>query len=207
MKLDMARFQKIRGSLFAAVLMVSAGIGLVVYAREQYRLAHHAQVDAAAERSRINDKLKQVRNEESEIHEKSAHFSALQARGVIGEEQRLDWVEQLKEIRDAHYLQDLQYEIAPQRHLDSGHIDGLAFFVSAMHLQFKARHEEDLTRLLDDLGQHARAHIRVRACVLSRLPADTGQAPGTPRLLADCQIDWITVRQTIAQGRPADVIQ
>lgn len=199
MKFDTADFPKIRTSLFACLLMASAGGGLVAYALEHYRLAHRAQLAAAAERAQIDGKLRQVRNEESEIREKSALFSALQARGVIGEEQRLDWVELLKEIRDARRLQDLQYEIAPQRRLDPGTAGGPAFYASAMHLQFKALHEEDLTRLLDDLRQQAKAHVRVRACALSRLPHDTGQTPGSPRLLADCQIDWITVRQPAAK--------
>ena len=199
MKFAAADFPKIRTSLLACLLMVGTGGGLVAYALAHYRQAHRAQLAAAAERAQSDGKLRQVRNEESEIRQKSTLFSALQARGVVGEEQRLDWVELLKEIRDARRLQDLQYEIAPQRRLDPGAGGGPVFYASAMHLQFKALHEEDLTRLLDDLRQQARAHIRVRACALSHLPRDAGQTPGSPHLLADCQIDWITVRQPAAK--------
>lgn len=207
MKFDTAHFQKIRASLLASMLMAAIGVGLVVYAQEKYQRAHRAQIEAAAEHRRINDKLKQVRNEESEIHEKSMHFTALQERGVIGEEQRLDWVEQLKEIRDTRHLQDMTYEISPRRRLDADGAADPVFYASAMHLRFKALHEEDLTRLLNDLRQHARAHIRVRACTLSRLPSDAGQAPGMARLLVDCQMDWITVRQPGKQERPDNVAQ
>lgn len=63
----------------------------------------------------FDGKLKQVRNEESEIKQKSAVFNTLQTRGMIGEEQRLEWIELLKDIRDTRRLIDLQYEIAPQR--------------------------------------------------------------------------------------------
>ena len=137
-----------------------------------------------------------MRSEETEIKQKSAVFSGLQARGVIGEEQRLEWVELLKTIRDRRRLLDLQYEIAPQRALDAAPGSAFTFYASTMKIQLKLLHEEDLTRLLDDLRQQARALIQVKSCTVSRLPR--GSADGTAQLLADCQIDWITLRETAA---------
>lgn len=196
MKFGAADFPKIQISLFACLLMVAAGGTLVAYALEHNRLAHRELLAASALRTQFDAKLKQVRNEESEIRQNSSLFSSLQARGIVGEEQRLDWVELLKEIRDTQRLIDLQYEIAPQRRLDPGNEGGIAFYASAMRLRFKPLHEEDLTRLLSQLRTQAKAHIRVRHCALSRLPRDAGNSA---QLQADCQIDWITVRPVLAK--------
>jgi len=104
-------------------------------------------------------------------------------------------VELLKEIRDHHRLIDLRYEIAPQRQLDGQPSNDFTFYASAMKLQLKLLHEEDLTRLLDDLRQQAKALIRVKSCRIERLET-TGEERGGGRanLQADCEIDWLTLR-------------
>jgi hypothetical protein len=104
-------------------------------------------------------------------------------------------VELLKEIRDKHRLIDLRYEIAPQRMLDGQLGNDFVFFASSMKLELKLLHEEDLTRLLDDLRRQAKALIRVNSCRIERLPA-TGEQRGGGRanLLADCEIEWLTLR-------------
>lgn len=196
MKFGKTDFRKIQVSLLAAVLMSAAGAAAVLVSLERTKTAQTAKTAASKDRNEFDGKLKQVRNEESEIKEKSALFSNLQARGVIGEEQRLDWVELLKDIRDKRRLFELQYEISPQRALDANSNGAFTFYASAMKLQLKLLHEEDLTRLLDDLRNQAKALIQVKSCNVTRLPRNSGErSSNPPQLQADCQIDWITVRE------------
>lgn len=200
MKFGKTDFRKIQASLLAAVLMSAVGAAAVFMALERTKVAQVAKAAASKERNEFDGKLKQVRNEESEIKAKSALFSNLQARGVIGEEQRLDWVELLKDIRDKRRLLDLQYEISPQRALDANPNGGFNFYASPMKLQLKLLHEEDLTRLIDDLRSQAKALIQVRSCNVSRLPRNSGERGNDPaQLQADCQIDWVTVREAASK--------
>lgn len=198
MKFGTADFPKIQVSLFVAVLMIAAGAAAVFFSINLTRTAQLAKTAATAERNAFESKLKQVRNEENEIKQKSAQFSNLLARGVIGEEQRLDWVELLKEIRDTRRLLDLQYEISPQRPLDANPGRGFAFYASSMKLQLKLLHEEDLTRLLDDLRRQAKALIQVKSCNVTRLPRSNEQG-SLAMLQADCQIDWVTLHNAAAK--------
>lgn len=196
MKFGKSDFKKIRVSLVVAILAIALGAAAVWFSLQQTKSALLARNTATAEHKEFDGKLRQVRNEENEIKQKAAIFSNLQARGVIGEEQRLDWVELLKDIRDKRRLIDLQYEISPQRPLDSSPIQGFTFYASAMKLQLKLLHEEDLTRLLDDLRQQAKALIQVKRCDVSRLPRAAGERNANlAQLQADCQIDWVTVRE------------
>jgi hypothetical protein len=196
MKFGKEDFRKIQISLLTAVLLSAAGGAAVFLSLERTKVAQISMKSASSDRNEFDGKLKQVRNEESEIKEKSSLFSNLQARGVIGEEQRLDWVELLKDIRDKRRLIDLQYEISPQRALDTNAGSGLAFYASAMKLQVKLLHEEDLTRLLDDLRNQAKALIRVKSCNVSRLARGGDErSGGLAQLQADCQLDWVTIRE------------
>ncbi|RDE51968.1 MAG: hypothetical protein DVS81_03375 [Candidatus Accumulibacter meliphilus] len=195
MKIVPADFRKLQASVVLAVLMIAVGALALYFAFAAMKRAEQARVSIAAQFAEADGKLKQVRNEESEVKQKSIVFNKLQERGIIGDEQRLDWVELLKEIRDKHRLIDLRYEIAPQRMLEGQLGNDFVFFASSMKLELKLLHEEDLTRLLDDLRRQAKALIRVNSCRIERLPA-TGEQRGGGRanLLADCEIEWLTLR-------------
>ena len=199
MKFSAADLPKIRISLIVAILMIASGVVASIFSLDRTKIAQNAKASAAAERGQFDGKLKQVRDEENEIKQKSSTFSRLQARGVIGEEQRLDWVELLKDIRDHRRLIDLQYEIAPQRALDTPPGSNYTFYASTMKLKLKLLHEEDLTRLLADLNKQARALIQVKSCYISRLPRGPAGPGNVAQLQADCDIDWVTLREATSK--------
>lgn len=139
MKLGTADFPKLQFSLLLAVLMIAIGAGAVYFSLNGSKSAKLRLMAAQNEQSDFAGKLFQrVRSEENEIKQKSAIFNDLRSRGVIGDEQRLEWVELLKEVRDQRKLIDLKYEIAPQRSLDAKQIDGYNFFSSEMELATQA---------------------------------------------------------------------
>ena len=195
MKLVPDDFQKLQYSLLAMVLMFAIGVISVVVAYQATKTASIDRVATQTDRNDARSKLQRVRGEESEIKQKSALFNQLQARGMVGEEQRLEWVELIREIRDKRRLIDLQYEFAPQRSLDnSAPGNGYAFYASTMKVQLKLLHEEDLTRFIDDLRRQAKALIQVKSCNVSRLPRNETEGSVVAQLQADCLIDWLTLQ-------------
>lgn len=202
MKFAAADLRQVQSSVFAALLMVAIGAGALATALERTATAERAAHAAQRERDEFERRLQQVSQEEKDIRAKSALFADLQARGVIGDEQRLEWIELLKEIRDTQRLPDMHYEISPQKPLDAaaGSTGDFDFQRSSMTLRLQLLHEEDLTRLLDELRQRARALVVVRQCVVSRLPRGAGERSASfAQLQAECRIDWITVRKANAQ--------
>ena len=195
MKLGPRDLPRLQASLLAMVLMVALGIAAILFSRDRIAAAQTAFAAAQAGGNEIDGKLRQVRNEENEIRQKAALFNQLQARGLIGEEPRLEWVELLKEIRDRHRLIEVRYEFAPQHALDKVQAGTLGLHASTMKLQMRLLHEEDLTRLLGDLRRQARALIQVRRCDVARLPRTGADNALQGLLQADCVIDWITVRE------------
>ena len=185
--------KKLQISLLVCLLMIVMGAALVFFANGATRSAQRERVTAQAQRNDYVGKLQRVSSEESEIKEKSALFQRLQKRGIIGEEQRLDWVELIKEIRDTRKLLDLQYEFSPQQSLEKGSAGGYAFKSSAMRLQMKLLHENDLLNFVNDLRSKAKAYVRVRSCNLTRIPRSTAASGETALLGADCELEWITI--------------
>ena len=197
MKLTKADLPTLYPALLIALAMLAVGAGSAYLAREALRTAERQHQATQAERNEIDGRLKRVRNEEQEIKRKNAIFSDLRTRGVIGEEQRLEWSEQISAIRERRRLPQLEYEIAPQTKLES--IPGnFSIHVSSMKMSARLLHEEDLINLIGDLRRDARALILVRACALSRLARTVSDTTATPHLQAECQIEWITL-----QGPPS----
>lgn len=184
-------------SLIAAAAMVAVGAGTLLASRAT-ALEHRRLYDqAAAELREAQQQLARARDQESEINGKIGRFNALVAAGIIGEEERLAWVERIKAIKTARRLLDLEYEIAPQRGLDPAVAPGSSgpfeFRSSVMRLQMDLLHELDLLRFLADLEDSVPAFVRPQRCSIERLPGDAGP------MKADCLLDWVTIR-----GRKSD---
>lgn len=192
-------FSRIQWSLLLATALIGIGGLLLLLSQDSVKNATRELTSATARKNEFDGKLRQVRTEEAEIRSKAALYSNLSARGIIGDEQRLDWVEEIRDIRERRKLLDLQYEFAPQQILDKTSAAGYNFNASTMRVRMKLLHEGDLLNFINDLRDQAKAFIRVRHCTVSRIergPASTDFA----MLNAECQIDWITIGQ--AKGKP-----
>jgi hypothetical protein len=193
-------FRRIRLSLAAAILMAAAGGAAVFGAAQLLQAEMKDNAAATARRTEIQGRLARARDEELELKKKIARFNELAGRGIFGLEQRLDWIEQIRQIKHDRKLLDLQYEIAPQQPIEAallpGGSAGFDFLSSSMQLKMQLLHEEDLLNFLADLRATVPAFLRVRKCNVERLPKSAGEARGTaPQLAAECTIDWITVRE------------
>lgn len=194
-------FRHIRLALAAALAMLLAGAAVVAYLANWHKAERRLSREADAAHREIQLRLARAREEEAEIKAKIDRFNGLLARGIIGEEHRLDWVEQIRRIRTTRRLLDLSYEIAPQTPIDPlaapGTSGAYEFYASPMQLRLPLLHEGDLVNFLGDLEQSASAFIRPRSCTVER----AAPAAGTnAQLRADCVIDWITVRERTPAG-------
>lgn len=184
---------KLRGSLLLAAAMLLGGTATAV---ATHRLVEGAQVvhDAAQARAAgLRARLAAANADEAAIRGRIERFRDLEARGVVGPERRVDWIERIEEVRRARRLLDVRYEFSPQTALDKGVDDistsGYRFMSSTMQLHMQLLHEEDLFVFLSDLAATVPALLRTRDCVVER----TGSAPG--RLRAQCILDWITLQK------------
>lgn len=195
--------RRIAPSLAAALVMIALGVLAVWFVLQQSQIAQRDRNAAQSQRSASQQRLAQSRDEEQEIKQKIARYNTLVARGIIGEEHRLDWVEEINAIKSARQLYDLQYEIAPQKPIDTTILPGAGgsyeFYASTMQLTLQLLHEEDLINFLADLRAKVHADIRPRSCDVARLPKTAAGGADKrgpqPLLKAECTLDWITVRE------------
>lgn len=189
-------FRKIRISVFVCVASMAIGGGGI---RLSFLAVQAARQTLSATQNTLQEadhQLQQARSDETTIREKSAIFRHIVARGILGEERRLEWIEQLNAVREKLKLINLQYELGPQQRLNSEARDDFVYFASPMRLRIDLLHEEDLIRFLDKLLPQSKALIHVRSCLISRLGAAPAATSPASVLQADCTLDWITLQDT-----------
>ena len=156
----------------------------------------------SAQRTEVQGKLNRANEEEREIKANLQQYRALVARGIIGEEKRLDWVDTITTIKSERRLFNISYSIEPQKQLDYPGFSagsGVYFMTSRVRINLQLLHEEDLLNFIDDLAKRSKLYLSVRNCTIQRTERGSGGTVLAPRLQADCVFDLITIRHT----RPA----
>jgi len=180
----------------AAMLALLLIAGLLAWGTEaDSRQAERERDAATAARNQIETRLRQVRNEELDLKERTQILLYLQNSGITGDEKRLDWMEMLRDIQRELRLPGMKYEFGAQTALDAGGGSDFGWYSSPLRIQFRLLHEGDLLNFLGRVQREAQAVVIVRACKLSPLPG-LGEAPaGLAQLGAECEMQWLTVRR------------
>jgi len=204
MKLPPGAGQRLAAPAILAAALIAGGAVAVVLTQRLVQKAAGERQTVAAERQAAQDRLVRATDEEREIRDRLVDYRRLLERGVIGDEQRLNWVERIGDIKTARKLFDVKYSIDAQRPVDYPGIAGagdVQFMASPMKLEMSLLHEEDLFRFLDDLRRALSAHVVVKSCSLRRNERATSERGLAPRLQASCDIDLVTIRDR--KMRPA----
>ncbi|MES2257606.1 MAG: hypothetical protein V4724_03755 [Pseudomonadota bacterium] len=134
-----------------------------------------------------------VETEKLEIRSYQPQFAALRDRGLIGEENRLEWVEAIRQIQQQRKLLPISYEIAPQQPVRLEAAIDLGQYQlrgSRMNLHMDLLHEGDLFSFFGDLKE--RSFYTVQDCKIKRAASGV-TAPLAPTLTADCTLNWLTL--------------
>lgn len=190
---------KLQWGIVLFVMLSAAGASIAIFSNKLFNDASNTQQQARQARDLARGKAARVNEEAALLREKIAIYLTLQTRGIIGQEHRLDWIENIRKIREARKLLDLNYELGPQQTIeaDAGNPGDNAFDIMAspMKLQMSLLHEDDLLGLLSDLRSSVQGYIRVTHCDIERVSAVSSGSGPAPQLRANCDIDWITVRE------------
>lgn len=184
-----------------ACIAIAATFGLMARHTQQQAERNYRQAQQSFEQ--MQAKANHLRSEEQEVRQRIAQYHDLVNRGVIGSEQRLDWVDTLRAIQRDRKLLGLEYEIQPQQVMPANafptQTPGHDFLASSMQVKIPLLHEDDLINFLADLRDRSPAFIRVRECHIGRVAQSavpSGIAPAQmPQLESTCLLDWITIRE------------
>ncbi|NOS96371.1 MAG: hypothetical protein HOP26_08115 [Methylotenera sp.] len=137
--------------------------------------------------------------EKDMITEFLPQYQALINQGFVGEERRIEWVDDLRAQHKNHQLFGIKYNISQQEKYTPAFATNLGGFVlhrSIMKLELDMLHEGDLLQLTESLNANNAASFMLRDCEIVRL--NTNGLPSDQliaNLHAQCELDWLTLRE------------
>lgn len=176
--------------LLACVLGAAVALGASNWYRGRAEAAlAQAQLARTASAARFHN----VETDKLELTRYAPRFAQLQASGMIGDENRLAWIETIRQIQTSRKLVSASFEIEPQQAVASPvplNYGDYQLRGSRMHLELGMVHELDLFNFIDDL--RAAGLFTVQDCRIRRndIPAE---AVGLARLNASCTLVWLTL--------------
>ena len=199
MKLEKQDWQNLRTPLLllAAVIIVVVSLaGFAQYFNTEQKAALQNQLNqlnAARQRYRSSGAEKDM------IVEYLPRYQILISKGFVGEEQRIEWVENLRELHNRLKLFGIKYSISQQEKYTPGFAAKLGGFTlnrSVMKLELDMLHEGDLLLLTEAMATENAAPFVLRDCEINRLNA-SGQfsIQLLANLRAQCELDWLTLRE------------
>lgn len=129
-------------------------------------------------------------------------FISLYNDGVIGPEQRLNWIEVLRSSGEKIRLPGLTYQIksqtqySPDFPVTLGHFQ---LFSSEMILNIHLLHEGDLINLFDMLNRRADGAYSVSSCKMSRPGSAIIMDPDKGNIMVKCELNWFTIKRADGQ--------
>ena len=187
----------IRGALIYLVLTIIISSSLVVgsyYFKEAMKKEfnmHNALF------MNISQRYLAIDEEEKQIKTYLPEFVALFNKGVIGEEQRLNWVEVLAEAEASVKLPSLAYTINSQRTYTPAfpvNFGKFQLYASEMSLQLVLLHEGDLLNLFENMNKRAHGIFTVNSCTFIKSGSIIMDNPKAANIAVDCNLDWYTIR-------------
>jgi len=130
-------------------------------------------------------------------------FKKLKDDYVIGDENRLSWVEVVQKVADSRRIASVKYDIASRVLLDKNTLDkkygGIDVYKSVMSLEMKFIHEGDLFVMLNALREEAKGLVAVDKCDVELINKDINDGligqDVTDNMRAYCELSWYTLKK------------
>lgn len=202
MKLTSHDWKVLQLPLVVLGIVVLAVLLLLGYTGKQKDLAMQAMQAQQNQLQQAHNRFQTSGDEKNAIIKYMPPYLDLVRKGFIGEERRIEWIDDLRTINQQYKLFGITYSIGAQETYKPPFNVAMGSFVlhrSPMKIETPLLHEGDLLTIVNALTSQHRAPFTLRDCVMTR----TGMVAKNkfaPNLNASCDIDWLTVTEPPRDG-------
>jgi hypothetical protein len=194
--MNAADLQALRNPLLLLLVVLIAGASAIYYSDRLKAVARQQLVQQQGQLREARTRLQKSGDEKDVIVRYLDDYRQLERSGFVGEEQRINWLDGLRLANQQADLFGVDYQIATQKpypYATDFNPGQIALNQSAMKLNFRLLHEEDLMRFLAALGRQGGGIFTVDECSMKRV--DTrGVIRYQPNVTAECELSWITAK-------------
>lgn len=199
MKFSVADFALLRWNI--AALSAAAIIGSVIFYSSNIYV-ENAKSEMQKARNESNDarrRLSAAVDDRENMSIYADEYGALSQLNIIGDDRRLDWMEDMESLRRMNLVIDFSYQISPQKiytpkpPISSGNFE---IRYSEMKLHFELLHEVQLVNFFNAMTNDIRGWYQLEGCSMQRKSGKStdNEMARPPQLTAECSGGWITLK-------------
>lgn len=147
----------------------------------------------------ISNQYLAVDQEEQLIRQYYPRFIKLYENGIVGQEQRLNWIETLRASGEYIKLPGLKYTITSQKQFTPDfavNTGSFNIYSSPMKLILNLLHEGDLEELLSSLNKHARGLYNLSRCEFAGKSTIDLKNASNGNITAECELTWFNIKKS-----------
>lgn len=195
--------QEIKKSLVFFTIILLTMISMVMASDAYKSNADEKNMRTLTEMRNWRNKIDEANKNNQILVQHEDTFKKLKENFVIGDENRLSWVEVVQKVADSRKIASVEYDIASQVLLDKHNLDtkyaGIDVFKSVMSLEMKFIHEGDLFVMLNALKDEAKGLVAVDKCDVELINKDVNEGiigqNTTDNMSAYCKLSWYTLKK------------
>lgn len=198
--------QALRNPLLVLLAVLVASAAAIYYSDRLMETERRQLMQQQAQFKQAQVRLQKSGDEKDIIVRYLNRYRELERTGLVGEEQRINWLDGLRLANQQADLFGVDYQIGTQRpHPFAAEFNPgqLALNQSLMQLRFRLLHEGDLFRFLDALARQGAGVFTIDQCLLRRI-STRGVIRYQPNVNAECDLSWITIKvaANVEQQKP-----
>ena len=180
--------------VFGAILAL--GAAGIVYTGKLIKQGRADLAAAQVQLKEANERVARSGEEVDTLRRYIGPYQQLERLGIVGEEQRLNWIDALRVANIDAQLYGVDYEVGsqmPYSFAEEVNAGGLAVQQSMMKVKLGLLYETDLLTFFRVLAQQNVGAFAVNQCSLQRLTSDVSKPLNQPTLRAECDVAWVTI--------------
>ncbi len=180
------------------IVAISSYVSAIYFRNDMQR----QELNARSNLELISGQVHEIESSESIIVSNIDRFNSMVANSILDEENRVDLLEEIREIREKHQLFPISVDIREQERLLLTYAsdvelpeEQISLRSSSIQIQLPLLHEEDLTRFLADFLGSGRLMFINRCNIASLAVSEADLLELVQHQLATCEFYWYTLRR------------
>ena len=182
--------------LLVLLAVLAATVAAVKFSGDHAEAARRKLVTLQTQMREAQTRVQKSGSEKEMIARYLPDYKKLGALGFVGDEQRINWLDALRNANQKGGMFGINYDISARQAYPNAAMlapGQMSVMQSVMKLRFQMLHEEDLPKFLEYLSDQNAGVFIVDQCTVRRAAA-TQTTRFQPNMAAECQLAWITAQ-------------
>jgi hypothetical protein len=205
MKLSSRHLDSLKAPLGVLLVVVLSAASLIYWTRAEISKNERGLAAQETQLREAHTRFQRSGDERDLIVRYLPPYEELRKVGLIGPEQRINWLDALRLANQQTQLFGAEYQVSTQQpypYAQELNAPRLGLAQSVMKLSLRLTHEGELMRFFRQLEAQSAGAFDINECVLERASAADTPLGTQPNLRAQCELAWITINPEPMERKP-----